>query len=88
MRPDMKLMPARVFMSGWSELLLCLMSGRRYESFISGRHEAFSCGHEKSCRHENGMKTSCKQNFFMSGDMKTKSPSLIVVCLLFSCGVT
>ena len=42
MRPDMKLMPARVFISGAGLSCCCvyMMSGR-FETFISGRHEIF-----------------------------------------------
>ena len=42
MRPDMKLMPARVFISGAGLSYCCvyMMSGR-YEIFIAGRHETF-----------------------------------------------
>ena len=42
MRPEMKLMSARVFISGAGLSYFCvyMMSGR-YESFISGRHEDF-----------------------------------------------
>ena len=42
MRPDMKLMPARVFISGAGLSYCCvyMMSGR-YETFISGRQENF-----------------------------------------------
>ena len=42
MRHDMKLVPARVFVSG-AGLSYCRvhMMSRRYETFISGRHENF-----------------------------------------------
>ena len=42
MRPDMKLVPARAFISGAGLSYCCvyMMSGR-YETFISGRHENF-----------------------------------------------
>ena len=82
MRSDMKLMPARVFISGAGLSYCCvyMMSGR-YETFVSERHEnfmsLFSCRHEKSCRHENGMKISCKQNFFMSGRYENQIDMII-----------
>ena len=40
MRPDIKLMPARVFISGAGLSYCCVyMMLRQYETFISGRHE-------------------------------------------------
>ena len=64
MRPDMKLMPARVFISGAGLSYCCVyMMLGRYETFISGRHG-------KSCRHG---KPHVNKIFSYLGDMKTKS---------------
>ena len=77
MRLDTQVMPARFsyrykFHVGcWSELLLCLHDVGAIWNFHFGAtwkfHVAFSCRHEKSCRHGNGTKISCKHNFLMSG---------------------
>ena len=75
MRPDMKLMLARVFISGASLSYCCvyMMSGR-YEIFISRRHENFmSLFHAGMKSHVGGnethagMKISCKHIFLRSG---------------------
>ena len=42
MRPNMKLMPARVFISGAGLSHCCVyMMSELYDTFISGRHENF-----------------------------------------------
>ena len=41
MRPDMKLMPARVFISSAGLSYCCVYMSGRYETFISGLHEHF-----------------------------------------------
>ena len=85
MRPDMKLMPARVsyrvparfFISGAGLSYCCVyMMLERYETFISGRHENFM-----SPFHENGMKISCKQNFLTSG--RYENQIAFVDCCMF-----
>ena len=66
MRPDMKLVPARVFISGAGLSYCCvyMMSGR-YETFISVWHENFmSPSHAGMKSH--AWKTSCKHNFVIS----------------------
>ena len=61
MRPDMKLMPARLFISGAGLRHCCvyMMLGRT-EIFISGPHENFMS------RFHAGMKISCKHIFLRS----------------------
>ena len=85
MRPDMKLMPAPVFISGAGLSYCCvyMMSGR-YELSFGGDmkfHVAFSC------RHENGMKISCKQNFLMSGRYENQI-AFVDCCLFFVFSMT
>ena len=78
----MSFMPAPVFISGagLSYCYVYMMSGR-YETFISGRHENFMSPFHAGMKM--GSKSHENRIFSFPGDMKTKSPSSIVVCFCF-----